>query len=31
MDLKDVKTLVIDDNTTNRLILREMLSHGAPW
>ena len=26
MDLKDVKTLVIDDNTTNRLILREMLS-----
>ena len=27
MDLKDVKTLVIDDNTTNRLILREMLSH----
>jgi two-component system sensor histidine kinase/response regulator len=27
MDLKDVKALVIDDNTTNRLILREMLSH----
>jgi len=27
MDLKDVKTLVIDDNTTNRLILREMLAH----
>jgi len=27
MDLKDVKTLVIDDNTTNRLILREMLLH----
>ena len=27
MDLKDVKTLVIDDNTTSRLILREMLSH----
>jgi len=27
MDLKDVKTMVIDDNTTNRLILREMLSH----
>src|SRR6266498_2491049 len=26
MDLKDVKTLIIDDNTTNRLILREMLS-----
>ena len=26
MDLKDVKTLVIDDNTANRLILREMLS-----
>ncbi len=26
MDLKGVKTLVIDDNTTNRLILREMLS-----
>ena len=26
MDLTDVKTLVIDDNTTNRLILREMLS-----
>jgi PAS domain S-box-containing protein len=26
MDLKDVKTLVIDDNATNRLILREMLS-----
>ena len=26
MDLKDVKTLVIDDNTTNRLILRDMLS-----
>ena len=25
-DLQDVKTLVIDDNTTNRLILREMLS-----
>ena len=30
-DLKDVKTLVIDDNTTNRLILREMLRAGAPW
>jgi CheY-like chemotaxis protein len=27
MDLKDVKTLVIADSTTNRLILREMLSH----
>ena len=27
MGLKDVKTLVIDDNATNRLILREMLSH----
>jgi signal transduction histidine kinase len=27
LDLKDVKILVIDDNTTNRLILREMLSH----
>ncbi|MEO8344975.1 MAG: response regulator, partial [Betaproteobacteria bacterium] len=26
MDLKDVKTLIIDDNSTNRLILREMLS-----
>ena len=26
MDLKDVKTLIIDDNATNRLILREMLS-----
>jgi PAS domain S-box-containing protein len=25
-DLKDVETLVIDDSTTNRLILREMLS-----
>src|SRR5580765_4757426 len=25
-DLKGLKTLVIDDNTTNRLILREMLS-----
>jgi PAS domain S-box-containing protein len=25
-DLKDVKTLIIDDNATNRLILREMLS-----
>jgi CheY-like chemotaxis protein len=27
MGLKDVKTLVIDDNATTRLILREMLSH----
>jgi len=27
MDLKGLKTLVIDDSTTNRLILREMLSH----
>src|SRR5713101_6966859 len=26
MDLEGLKTLVIDDNTTNRLILREMLS-----
>jgi PAS domain S-box-containing protein len=26
MDLKDTKTLVIDDNATNRVILREMLS-----
>ena len=26
MDLEDVKTLIIDDNSTNRLILREMLS-----
>jgi two-component system sensor histidine kinase/response regulator len=26
MDLKDMKTLVIDDNATNRVILREMLS-----
>jgi PAS domain S-box-containing protein len=26
MDLKGLKTLVIDDSTTNRLILREMLS-----
>ena len=26
IDLKDVKTLIIDDNPTNRLILREMLS-----
>ena len=26
MDLKDVKTLIIDDNATNRLILTEMLS-----
>ncbi len=26
MDLQDVKTLIIDDNATNRLILREMLS-----
>jgi PAS domain S-box-containing protein len=25
-DLKDVKTLIIDDNATNRLILREMLA-----
>jgi CheY-like chemotaxis protein len=26
MDLEDVKALIIDDNSTNRLILREMLS-----
>jgi PAS domain S-box-containing protein len=26
MDLEDVKTLIIDDNSTNRLILREMLT-----
>jgi PAS domain S-box-containing protein len=26
MDLKEMKTLVIDDNATNRVILREMLS-----
>ena len=26
MDLKDVKTLIIDDNATNRLIIRETLS-----
>ncbi|MEP7207084.1 MAG: PAS domain S-box protein [Casimicrobiaceae bacterium] len=26
IDLKEVKTLIIDDNATNRLILREMLS-----
>jgi CheY-like chemotaxis protein len=26
VDLEDVKTLIIDDNATNRLILREMLS-----
>jgi PAS domain S-box-containing protein len=26
VDLQDVKTLVVDDNATNRLILREMLS-----
>jgi CheY-like chemotaxis protein len=26
MDLEDVKTLIIDDNATNRLILREMLT-----
>ncbi|MEO9135433.1 MAG: PAS domain S-box protein, partial [Casimicrobiaceae bacterium] len=26
MDLKDVKTLIIDDNATNRLILRETLT-----